>query len=71
MADNSNGKRYVARDHKLRKVGDSYVISLPKDKLREHGLIDEDGEPVRENIRGTPYIDSEDGVIGAEVPLDG
>lgn len=49
-------------------MGTSVGSTLPKDKLREHGLLDENDNP-RKDIGVRAYEDDERGVIGLEVPV--
>lgn len=66
----AKSKTYFARRRKLQEVGDSVAIKLPKSELREHGLVNEDGDLVEE-AEGRSYIDPDAGIIGSEVSLDG
>jgi hypothetical protein len=63
-----SGKTYFARSRELTKSGNSVVSTLPKDVLRNHGLVDEEDEPV-DNAYVQPYIDHDREVLGVEVPL--
>jgi len=62
-------KKHFARGRKLQKTGDSFAVTLPKEELRERGLINEDDELIGD-VEGRPYVDDEEGVIGAEIPVD-
>ena len=67
MSDNS--KRYFAQGRRLHKSGHSVVTSLPKDALRDHGIVDDNGELI-EQVEAQPYIDEDEGMLGVELALD-
>lgn len=56
-------------DMKLRDLGNSFGFTVDKRAIQKLGLLDEDGELIREDIRVRSVI-SEDGVVRYEIPLD-
>lgn len=49
------------------RIGHSYYASLPKEELRERGLINDDDELV-EDLEATPFVDGDELVL--RVSLD-
>jgi hypothetical protein len=67
MSDNT--KKYFAKGRRLHKSGHSVVASLPKETLRDYGIVDDSGELV-ETVEAQPYIDEAEGTLGVELALD-
>lgn len=59
-------KRPIPDSRKLNEAGNSVSVTLPKQTLETYGVLDEDGLAVEE---ASPYLDTDRGVIGVEVPI--